>query len=576
MKQFLRSFSVCTQVPETLAQVEGIATTVPFACRPQLLRLNLVAVFALLLCAIGCGGGSSLTSQKTVSPNGGASTPASDPPSSSGPTPSSSTGTVQVSLPTAALFFSGVEYAATAATTCPKGIERMGIYTGAKTLAYSTNGAKLATVLNLAPGTYQTAVTEWDNCGGTASTTVALTVAQPSTTLEAQTSNNTSTANSFRSLSNNDEGATNISKADMRTLLYTGSKTQIYAELQPWFGDQRHMEVGYTSWDPAQVEKQLVDMQSRGVTGVIIDWYGPADPTEPTTLAWLDAANNHPGFKIIIMIDKGAVSLSPCPGCNPQQTMVYLTNHILQNYAKSRAYATLDGKPIITQFDLDLHYNLDWNAVEAQTSPNIAWIFENSDGFMHPITSGSWSWVNISANFGFDYLNQFYTIAQDYAHEMTWGATYKGFNDTLASWGQGRIINQQCGETWLQTFKLLNSYYSSSKQLPILQLVTWNDYEEGTEIESGIDNCLSISANVSGSKLQWAINGNEDTVSQYVVYLSVDGENLLALNTLPVGSRSLDLAAYHLAGGSYTAYVQAVGKPVIKNQMSAAVEFTVP
>jgi hypothetical protein len=452
----------------------------------------------------------------------------------------------------------------------------MGIYTDTKNLAYSTNSGTLSTVLQLNPGTYQTTIAEWDNCGGTAKVVVPVTVAQSSTTLEAQTWNNTSAADSFKSLSNHDQGATNINNADMHTLLYPGSKTEIYAELQPWFGDKRHMEVGYISWDPMQVEKQLADMQSRGVTGVVIDWYGPADPTESTTLAWMNAVENHPGFKFMIMIDKGAVQLSPCSGCNPQQTLIYLTNYVLEHYAKSPAYATLNGKPIITQFDLDLHFSFDWQTVEAQTSSNIAWIFENNNGFSHPVSSGSWSWVNISPDFGFNYLNQFYTTAKSYPKEMAWGAAYKGFNDSLASWGQNRIIDQQCGETWLQTFKLMNNYYSESNQLPILQLVTWNDYEEGTEIETGIDNCLSISATTSGSQLQWTINGNEDTISQYVAYVSVDGENLVALKTLPTGSRSLDLSPYKLGSGSYSAYVQAVGKPTIKNQMSAAVQFTIP
>ena len=272
----------------------------------------------------------------------------------------------------------------------------MGIYTDPKTLAYSSKGAALSTVLELNPGIYETTVAEWDNCGGTAKVIVPVEVAQLSTNLQAQTSNNTSAADSFNSLSNHDQGATNVSKADMHTLLYPGSNTEIYAELQPWFGDKRHMEIGYTSWDPIQVEKQLADMQSRGVTGVVIDWYGPADPTEPTTLAWMNAAENHPGFKIMIMIDKGALTLSPCSGCNPQQSLVYLTNYVLEHYAKSPEYATLDGKPIITQFDLDLHFNFDWQAVQAQTSSDVAWIFENSNGFSHPISSGSWSWVNIS------------------------------------------------------------------------------------------------------------------------------------------------------------------------------------
>jgi hypothetical protein len=293
------------------------------------------------------------------------------------------------------------------------------------------------------------------------------------------------------------------------------------------------MQVGYTSWDPVEVEKQLEDMLSRGVTGVVIDWYGPADDTEATTLAWLAAAENHPGFKIIIMIDKGAVTLSPCPGCGPQQTMIYLTNYVLDHYANSPAYATLDGKPIITQFDLDLHYSLNWPAIQAATSSNVVWIFDSSNGFTHPITGGSWSWMNAtSKQYGMDYLTNFYNQAKRYPQEMAWGAGYKGFNDTLASWSLNRVVGQQCGQTWLETFDKINAYYNSGNQLPILQLVTWNDYEEGTETETGIDNCLSISAQMSGSLLQWTVNGNENTVDHYVIYYSPDGQNLLELNTL--------------------------------------------
>jgi hypothetical protein len=100
---------------------------------------------------------------------------------------------------------------------------------------------------------------------------------------------------------------------------------------------------------------------------------------------------------------------------------------------------------------------------------------------------------------------------------MTWGAGYKGFNDTLASWSLNRIVGQQCGQTWLQTFAKINSYYNSGTQLP-------------------------------GS-------GNQ---------------NLLDLDTLPAGTHALDLGPYRLGTG--TIYVQAVGKPSIRNQMSAPVK----
>jgi hypothetical protein len=69
-----------------------------------------------------------------------------------------------------------VQYVATATTTCAKGVSAMGIYTAPYVLAYTVSGAKLNTVLSLSPGTYTTVVQEWDNCGGSTKTPVAITV----------------------------------------------------------------------------------------------------------------------------------------------------------------------------------------------------------------------------------------------------------------------------------------------------------------------------------------------------------------------------------------------------------------
>src|SRR3989442_11844945 len=108
----------------------------------------------------------------------------------------------------------------------------------------------------------------------------------PTTTLRGQTSNNTSAANSFQSQSNGNIGAGNTSKLDIHSLLYPGANTKIYAHLMPWFGDPRHMSVGYNSQDPAQIHRQITDMISRGIDGVIIDWYGSRDTfTNNTTVA---------------------------------------------------------------------------------------------------------------------------------------------------------------------------------------------------------------------------------------------------------------------------------------------------
>ncbi len=66
------------------------------------------------------------------------------------------------------------------------------------------------------------------------------------------------------------------------------------------------------------------------------------------------------------------------------------------------------------------------------------------------------------------------------------------------------------------------------------------------------------------------MKGYENTVDHYVIYFSADQQNLLELNTLPAGTHSMDLSPYNLGSGSV--YVQAIGKPSIKNQMSAAVK----
>lgn len=71
-----------------------------------------------------------------------------------------------------------VHFAATATSSCAKGVASMGIYTAPSpnNLAYVVNGARLDTTLTLTPGTYNTVVEEWDYCGGAAFTPVTIKV----------------------------------------------------------------------------------------------------------------------------------------------------------------------------------------------------------------------------------------------------------------------------------------------------------------------------------------------------------------------------------------------------------------
>src|SRR5579863_8189647 len=395
----------------------------------------------------------------------------------------------------------------------------------------------------------------------------------PTTTLASLTTNNTSAANSFIAQSNGNAGAGNISKVNVHSLLYTGANTKVYAHLMLWFGGSNHMNVGYSSTDPAQIHRQITDMISRGIQGVIIDWYGPNNSIDQATKLVMAEAETHPGFTFAIMVDQGALEWDSCSGCSPQQALIQQLQYIEQTYFPSSAYMKWQGKPVVTNFNIDLSYSVNWDDVTAALSSQPVFLFQNNDGFSNALSSGSYSWVMLTAaDYGMYYLSSFYDTGLPLENEQTVGASYKGFNDTLASWGSNRIMGQQCGQTWLRTFSEVNGLYNSGKQLAALQLVTWNDYEEGTEIESGINNCLSVAASSSGNSLQWNVNGDESTVDHYVAYVSTDGQNLMSLGTAYPGTGSVNLCSYSLSNGSYISYVQAVGKPSIANQMSGAVK----
>ena len=407
------------------------------------------------------------------------------------------------------------------------------------------------------------------------------------TTLSIETGNNTSAADSFLAQTNNNAGAGNISKVDTRTLLYPGATSKIFAHFLPWFGFGDHMSVGYASNDALQVQKQVNDMLSRGMNGAIIDWYGRGEFNhnfvfyDQASQLLMHQAEAHPGFQFAIMYDSGALkSCAATVGCNLNQTMIADLNYVATTYEGSPAYLTSGGRPVILFFGVEA-YSIDWNLVRSSVANNPLFIFRNSGAFTHIQTNGGFSWVapeTVTATdlMGIKYLDSYDSAALLHPTMFSLSSGYKGFNDTLAAWGTGRIIGQQCGQTWLQTLADAGKHYSGTKQLLGIQLVTWNDYEEGTEIETGIDNCVSVTVSVTGTIASWAVTGQSSTIDHFSVYVSQDGQNLMWLADAPVTATSMDLAQFSLNAGNYIVFIKATGKPSLTNKMSAGVQLTVP
>lgn len=416
------------------------------------------------------------------------------------------------------------------------------------------------------------------------------------TTLAQQTANNTSTSDAFPGQSNGNPAAGSVSKLPIRSLLYPGSTTKIYAHVEPWWGSGSHVDIGYSSQDPAQVHRQVQDMVSRGIDGAIVDWYGPDSYEDTGVKLLLSEAEATPNFGVIVEIDVGAIHWHSCyPTCSATTAVVNLFTQANSEFFSFPAIVRWNTRPVLMEFGFETlalptgeptGWNVvDWNTVQSQVPGNPALLHRNLGGYAKAQSTGAFTWMDPEtvANFtaGFDDtsdLTWFYSnTLSTYPTMDTYGALWKGFNDTIASWSPtgGRHIDQSCAQTWLNTFNTVNQYYSATNQLAALQLVTWNDYEEGTEVETGIDDCIAMTPTLSGTQLSWSVTGNENAVDHYTVYASPDGLNLASLGDFSTSTHSVDLSQFTLPAGSYTMFVQAIGKPSVRNEMSAGISYSV-
>jgi len=407
----------------------------------------------------------------------------------------------------------------------------------------------------------------------------------PTTTLTAETSNNTAAADSFpgceittvtngQCVDNGDLKASNVSKVDVHTLLSESQQgAKVYTTYIPYWVHGTHPNIGYSSQDPNQVTKEITDLTSRGFDGVLIDWYGPGSYEEGASEVLKPQLEQQNVLQFALMIDEGAVKWFSCyPSCSATQALLNLISFARQQgyFSSPAAIHNSDGKTIVTQFGMEA-YSINWTTIE-HDNPDLEWIFENAGAFSNQYTIGAYGWLSPkdpqqNGYEGLDYTQYFEQIAGQYPSKLNWASTWKGFNDIVANWAPpgGRHIQQLCGKTWTDSWGAVRAY---TGRLDAVQAVTWHDYEEGTEIQSGIDNCLSLSASVSGNTLSWTVN-DESTLDHYTAYISTDGQNLMSLGDYYVGTHSLDLSQFDFEPGTYYVFVKAVGKPSIVNNMSA-------
>jgi hypothetical protein len=415
-----------------------------------------------------------------------------------------------------------------------------------------------------------------------------------------------------------DAPAGHISPLSAKQLMYPGWTGRLICEYQPWFGLASHKSVGYNENLPSTVAAQNSFMITEGCDINLVDFYGSLSANQSFNLATANAVftdlNGRSGFplKFGIMEDKGALTAT-CPTSNQTEaaTVTCLQNalrtdmdYINTHYASSGVYLTDNGNPLVFTFIppttwpilTSADWTTIWTAVKAHTDTYAAafkYIFQFGSFTTNAYDNGRFGWVQPAAydatkqfwwgsntNASPVYLDNLYSAGIAHPSQLTVGVIYKGFDDNNASWSGNRVMAQQCGQVLLKTANEIAKYFGGSKpQIPYVQIATWNDYEEGTSVEEGIDNCYTVNASLTGSQLTWSLLASDtsyaspSTVHHFNVYYTDSVGNLYsAAANLPVTANALDLSSL-IPPGTWNVYVEMVGQPLIINRMSSGLTF---
>jgi len=293
-------------------------------------------------------------------------------------------------------------------------------------------------------------------------------------------------------------GCTRVSPKESLMNVPVPSGPALLAIYQPWFGNGEHIDVGYTCHDPAVLRQQIARAKDLNISGFVVNWYGPRKQFEDQTYAMLQQAAAQSDFKIAVQYDEAVDH----PGYATDAVIVDLQylydRYISAGAGPSRsAYLRYNGRPVIFIFPKDA--STDWDRIRqlTQSWPDPPLLIYKDQSAKYPNAfDGSYAWVQPGQNgwardgshYGEDYLEYFYRNMTHYPDKIMVGAVWPGFDDTRASWSRNRHMAYRCGKTFEETLKIFRSH-EGSNPAPFLLVVTWNDYEEGTDIERGIGHC---------------------------------------------------------------------------------------
>jgi acetyl esterase/lipase len=238
----------------------------------------------------------------------------------------------------------------------------------------------------------------------------------------------------------------------------------------------------YDSNDPDALECHVLQMKLAGIDGVIVDWYGVSDfwdyamihrntqhLLQYVKLAGLKYAICYEDQSIKHKVENGRIK-KDADIEEASKDMKWLDGQCFND----AAYVTLDGRPILPVFGPQYFLEPQWKQLVSCLSKRPLLY-----GLPHATQKGmdgAFGWPPVEGGKEIAH-EKWMTYLQDLQTRSNYLAVaFPGFHDIYPkSYG---TIDAKGGKTFEETFDLAQKGAS-----PVIQVVTWNDYGEGTVIE---------------------------------------------------------------------------------------------
>lgn len=240
----------------------------------------------------------------------------------------------------------------------------------------------------------------------------------------------------------------------------------------------------YDSADPKALDLHIGWMKLAGFDGVLADWYGAADYYDYVMInertKALFAAATKAKMKIGVVYEDQSVGNPVKNGLANQSLAPSLANeagtYLNRTWITQPNWWRLGGRPVVMVFGPQFFTQVEWSAFK-RGSGDILLLT------LHKITvpgEGGFDWP--IPDLGLEFTKSFASRSHTWKQRI--GGAFPRFHDWYEEGGQKgyKDIPDRDGATYRETLQM-----ALDLKAPALQVATWNDWQEGTQIEPSVE-----------------------------------------------------------------------------------------